>query len=46
MAKVVLTSLKTRNFTVDEIRGIVERAIDALDFSFRDNIQNVVINQI
>jgi uncharacterized protein (DUF362 family) len=43
MAKVVLTSLKTRNFTVDEIRETVERAIDALDFSFRDNIQNVVI---
>jgi len=43
MAKVVLTSLKARDFTDDEIYRAVERAIDGLDFSFRDGIQNVVV---
>lgn len=43
MAKVVLTSLKTKNFSDDDIDKAVERAIDRLDFNFRDGIQNVVI---
>lgn len=43
MAKVVLTSLKTKNFSDDDIDKAVERAIDHLDFIFRDGIQNVVI---
>jgi uncharacterized protein (DUF362 family) len=43
MAKVVLTSLKTKNFSDDDIDKAVERAIDRLDFNFRDDLQNVVI---
>jgi len=43
MAKVVLASLKTKNFSGDDIDKAVERAIDRLGFSFRDDIQNVVI---
>jgi len=43
MAKVVLASLKKKNFADDDIEEGVERAIDRLDFDFRDDIQNVVI---
>jgi len=43
MAKVVLTSIKTRNFADDDIEEAVERAIDRLDFHFGDALQNVVI---
>jgi len=43
MAKVVLTSLKTKNFLDDDIDKAVERAIDRLNFNFRDDIQHVVI---
>ena len=43
MAKVVLTSVKTKNFADDDIDKAVERAIDRLDFDFREDIQDVVI---
>lgn len=43
MAKVVLTSLKTKNFSDTDIENAVGRAIDRLDFNFKRNIQNVVI---
>jgi len=43
MAKVVLTSLKTKNFSDNDIDNAVERAIDGLDFNFTGRIQNLVI---
>jgi len=43
MAKVVLASLKTKNFADDDIDEAVERAIDRLDFDFGGDIQDVVI---
>lgn len=43
MAKVVLTSTQTKNFSNKEIDKTVARAIDLLDFNFNDKIGNVVI---
>jgi len=43
MAKVVLTSTQTKNFSNEEIDKIVARAIDLLGFNFTDEIENVII---
>jgi uncharacterized protein (DUF362 family) len=44
MAKVVLTSLKEKNFSSKDIDNAVSRAIDRLDFDFKSKkIENVVI---
>jgi len=43
VAKVVLTSLKTRTFSDSDIDNAVERAIDLLDFNFKRSIHDVVI---
>lgn len=43
MVKVVLTSAKTKNFSVSDIDAMVERAIGRLSFDFGRNIHNVVI---
>jgi uncharacterized protein (DUF362 family) len=43
MAKVVLTSTQTKNFSNEEINKTVARAIDLLDFNFNNKIGNVVV---
>lgn len=43
MARVVLTSLKTNNFSDSEIDAAVANAIDRLGFSFKSKAQNVVL---
>ncbi|HVP92733.1 MAG TPA: DUF362 domain-containing protein [Acidobacteriota bacterium] len=43
MAKVVLTSLRTKSFSDSEINDAVANAIDRLGFSFNDKIQDVVL---
>ena len=43
MAKVVLTSTLTKNFSKKEIDNTVARAIDLLGFSFNDEMKDVII---
>ena len=43
MAKVVLTSTQTKNFSNKDIEDAVARAIDLLDFNFSDKTEKVII---
>lgn len=43
MAKVVLTSLKSKNFSDEDLRETVGRAFSRLDFDFKSEIRNVAI---
>ena len=43
MAKVVLTSLRTKNFSYSEICAAVANAIDRLGFSFKEETKDVVL---
>jgi uncharacterized protein (DUF362 family) len=43
MAKVVLTSVGTRDFSDRDLGSVVRRALDRLDFNFDDDIRNVII---
>lgn len=43
MPKVVLTSLKSKSFSDEDLRNTIRRAFSSLDFGFKSEIQNVTI---
>lgn len=43
MAKVVVTSLKSKNFSEDDLREAIKRTVSRLDFDFKKGIRNVAI---
>lgn len=43
MARVVLTSTRTKNFSEKEINNVVARAVDLLGFNFSNEIKSVII---